>query len=78
MYLASLSNEHFFYFDEKNICLRNNHKAIIKANNDKQIYLPYFLQIYNKKHTKLRKQEYLVNNNYSSVKTKYCSGNLVN
>ena len=50
------------------------HRAIIKANNDKQIYLPYFLQIYNKKHTKLRKQEYLVNNNYSSVKTLYATG----
>lgn len=49
------------------------HRAIIKANNDKQIYLPYFLQIYNKKHTKLRKQEYLVNNNYSSAKTLYAT-----
>ena len=50
------------------------HRAIIKRNNDKQIYLPYFLQIYNRKHTKLRKQEYLVNNNYSSVKTLYATG----
>ena len=50
------------------------HRAIIKANNDKQMYLPYFLQIYNKRHTKLRKQEYLVNNNYCSVKTLYASG----
>lgn len=50
------------------------HRAIIKENNDKQIYLPYFLQIYNKKHTKLRKQEYLVNNNYCSAKTLYASG----
>lgn len=45
------------------------HRDIIKANNDKMIYLPYFLQIYNKRHTKLRKREYLVNNNYSSEKT---------
>lgn len=50
------------------------HRTIIKNNNDKQIYLPYFLQIYNKKHTKLRKQEYLVNNNYSSAKGLYATG----
>lgn len=50
------------------------HRAIIMNNNDKQIYLPYFLQVYNKKHTKLRKQEFLVSNNYSSVKMLYTSG----
>ena len=50
------------------------HRTIIKENNDKQIYLPYFLQIYNRKHTKLRKQEYLVNNNYCSAKSLYATG----
>ena len=50
------------------------HRAIIKKNNDRQIYLPYFLQVYNKKHTKLRKQEYLVNNNYCSAKSLRASG----
>lgn len=50
------------------------HRAIIKKNNSKQIYLPYFLQIYNRKHTKLRKQEYLVNNNYCSAKSLYATG----
>lgn len=50
------------------------HRAVIKQTNDKQVYLPYFLQIYNKKHTKLRKQEFLVNNNYSSVNALYVNG----
>lgn len=50
------------------------HRAIIAKNNDKQMYLPYFLQMYNKKHTKLRKQEYLVNNNYCSAQTLYACG----
>lgn len=51
------------------------HREIITRLTDKQIYLPYFLQIYNKKHTRLRKQEYLVNNNYTSTKALYLSGN---
>jgi hypothetical protein len=50
------------------------HRDIIKRNADRQIYLPYFLQVYNKKHTKLRKQEYLVNNNYCSEKLLYTNG----
>ena len=50
------------------------HREIIKRNNDRQIYLPYFLQMYNRKHTKLRKQEYLVNNNYCSEKSLRMSG----
>lgn len=50
------------------------HRDIIKRNNDRQIYLPYFLQVYNKKHTKLRRQEYLVNNNYCSQKNLYATG----
>lgn len=51
------------------------HKEIMARTIDKQIYLPYFLQVYNKKHTKLRKQEYLINNNYTSTKSMYASGN---
>ena len=50
------------------------HKIIIKANNDKLIYLPYFLQIYNKRHTKLKKQEFLINNNFTAESLLYASG----
>lgn len=50
------------------------HREIIKQNTDRMIYLPYFLQVYNKRHTKLRKQEFLVNNNYSSEKILLQSG----
>ena len=51
------------------------HKSIILECNDKIIYLPYFLQIYNKRHTSLRKQEYLINNNYCSEDSLLKSGN---
>lgn len=50
------------------------HRNLIKANVSKMQYLPYFLQIYNKKHTKLRKQEFLVHNNYSSEAAMLASG----
>ena len=50
------------------------HRQVIKANNDKMVYLPYFLQIYNRRHTKLRKREFLVNNNFSSEVSLYNSG----
>ena len=52
----------------------NEHKEAIKENNDRMIYLPYFLQIYNRRHTKLRKREFLINNNYASEKSLYTSG----
>lgn len=50
------------------------HKNIISSCNDRIIYLPYFLQIYNKRHTGLRKQEYLINNNYCSEASLLNSG----
>jgi hypothetical protein len=50
------------------------HKNAIKENNDKMVYLPYFLQIYNKRHTKLQKRECLINNNYNSEEALYSSG----
>lgn len=53
----------------------DEHKAFIRETNDKQIYLPYFLQIYNKKHTKLRQRDYLVNNNFTSEKSLRATGN---
>ena len=42
------------------------HRELIKSTADKMIYLPYFLQAYNKRHTRFAKQEFLVNNNFSS------------
>lgn len=42
------------------------HRDLIKDNTDRIVYLPYFLQIYNKRHTKLRRREFLLNNGFSS------------
>lgn len=49
------------------------HRELIKSVNDRQLYLPYFLQIHNKRHTELRKREFLINNNYVSEKSLYAS-----
>lgn len=49
------------------------HRELIKSVNDRQLYLPYFLQIYNKRHTELKKREFLINNNYVSEKILYAS-----
>jgi hypothetical protein len=51
-----------------------SHKNIIKECKDKIIYLPYFLQIYNKRHTGLRRREFLVNNGFSSEASLFSSG----
>lgn len=51
------------------------HKSVIKECNDRIIYLPYFLQIYNKRHTGLRRKEFLVNNGFVSEATLYASNN---
>lgn len=45
------------------------HKGHIKNNINRMMYLPYFLQIYNKRHTALQKREFLINNNYTSEET---------
>ena len=50
------------------------HRAIIKQNNDRIIYLPYFLQIYNQRHTLLQKRDFLVSNGFSSEATLFSSG----
>ena len=50
------------------------HKEIVKRNNDKIIYLPYFLQIYNQRHTLLSKREFLVNNGFISEAALLSSG----
>lgn len=52
----------------------DEHRKLIKDNTEKMIYLPYFLQIYNKRHTKLRKREFLVNNGFSTEQSLMTSG----
>lgn len=42
------------------------HRSLIKQATERMIYLPYFLQIYNQRHTKLKRREFLINNNYTS------------
>lgn len=42
------------------------HKKLIKENQEKHIYLPYFLAIRNKRETNRRKREFLVDNNFTS------------
>lgn len=50
------------------------HKALIAKNTERMIYLPYFLQSYNKRHTLLKKREFLIDNNFSSEKALLMSG----
>lgn len=51
------------------------HRELIKAATDRLVYLPYFLQNYNLRHTQFAKREFLVNNNFSSEETLRRSGN---
>lgn len=53
----------------------DEHKAVIKKCNDRQIYLPYFLNQKNKRETERRKREFLIDNNFSSEKMLRLSGN---
>lgn len=50
------------------------HKKCVKDNTDRMIYLPYFLHIYNKRHTTLQKREFLINNNYASEESLILAG----
>jgi len=50
------------------------HRNLIRDANDKMIYMSYFLQDYNKRHTALKKLEFLVNNNFSSEESLMKSG----
>lgn len=52
----------------------NEHKNIVKECTDKIVYMPYFLQLYNDRHTEIRKREFLINNNFRSEKSLYASG----
>nr|DAO43947.1 MAG TPA: hypothetical protein [Caudoviricetes sp.] len=51
------------------------HRDLVKSANDRIMYMPYFLQTYNRRHTALKKQEFLVNNNFHSEKALYQSEN---
>lgn len=50
------------------------HKKLIKDNQEKHVYLPYFLAIRNKRETRRRKREFLVDNNFTSEKMLRASG----
>lgn len=50
------------------------HKELIAKNAERMIYLPYFLQIYNKLNTALKKREFLIDNNFSSERMLINSG----
>jgi hypothetical protein len=50
------------------------HKELIAKNAERMIYLPYFLQIYNKLNTVLKKREFLIDNNFSSERMLLNSG----
>lgn len=53
----------------------DEHKDIVKRCQAKQIYLPYFLTIYNERETKRRKQEFIIGNNFFTEKELYASKN---
>ena len=40
------------------------HKDLVKKNQENHVYLPYFLAMRNKRETKRRKREFLVDNNF--------------
>lgn len=52
----------------------SEHRSLIAKNNERMIYLPYFLQVYNKRHTALKKREFLIDNNFTSEKLLLASG----
>jgi hypothetical protein len=50
------------------------HKKLVKENQERHVYLPYFLAIRNKRETRRRKREFLVDNNFTSEKMLRASG----
>ena len=52
------------------------HRQIIKDNNEHMIYIPYFLQIYNERHTLMRKREFLIDNNFLGENALFVSKNI--
>lgn len=53
----------------------NEHNELVKSNTNKSVFLPYFLDEYNRRETKRRRQEFLVNNNFSTEARLIASGN---
>lgn len=53
----------------------DEHKALLNINREKSIYLPYFLSMRNKRETKNRKREFLIDNNFTSERALIVSGN---
>lgn len=51
------------------------HRDAIKNSQERIIFMPYFLQVYNDRQTRLKKREFLVNNNYSSESALLKTGN---
>ena len=51
------------------------HKNIRKECQEKEIYLPYFLDLRNKRETKRRKREFLIDNNFTSENKLFLSKN---
>lgn len=49
------------------------HRRLIQDCAERMIYMPYFLQLYNDRQTKMRKREFLVSNNFTSEKLLYAS-----
>lgn len=56
---------------EKTASKYEEHRKLITDCNGSILYLPYFLQIYNDRHTLLRKREFLANNGFTSEKNFY-------
>lgn len=53
----------------------NEHKQLLALNREKSIYLPYFLSMRNKRETKNRKREFLIDNNFTNERMLMVSGN---
>ncbi len=51
------------------------HKDLIVDNTNRLVYLPYFLQMYNRRHTDLKKRDFLIANGYCSEQSLYSSNN---
>lgn len=50
------------------------HKDLVKKNQENHVYLPYFLAMRNKRETRRRKREFLVDNNFTNEKMLRTSG----
>lgn len=53
----------------------DEHKKVRKECREKEIYLPYFLDLRNRRETKRKKREFLIDNNFTSEKKLFASEN---